>query len=526
MNKIAIARTERLRNSGGVSPDASLYIVPLLILFNKLKNAPIKYRAEMTVTAIYIWLKGISGQINNAEDIPELILINGDDECIPNAIRKVRSGNNSWCEYSHPFEEQGTTHYLWFPIPIYFSDYFLQIAREKQYRTPLLNPQGKTRLYRLLLNAWKTPTSLTSLRRVDKDVFQQYFWGCAQADNTLTAPVREVMFPEQEQHHRSASTYLTFDSDRIRGKIFDAYNRYISRLIKAARTLPVTGRRRDEVASCLVLYSKKMTFPLLSNVPELPSYLKAGGKITQYTAIGGYATEAVPPIIFGGKRALDEYEVINFFAQLDDWLCHLKPSKALSHSSFIEQESSWLTFYNAATTRMVLLFILLTGVRPTHAISIEWQYFMGEHVAFVSDKGQLRPIYLSDFLLSEIKHYLAFQTRVRATLPNIHKSKYLWFYLLDSGKTTPLSHKLLQQELNHLWPNKESYQLRHFFSYCASTTTNSYRLYDDDIARLMGHSNLGEHLGSDNIFPATVKKILSYANWLPKRLRLREMSYE
>lgn len=521
MNNNALGRKQRSKNAGGVFPNALSHAVTLAILLAKLANVEHSYRPEITLVALYLWLTGQMSNIKNVDDIPNVIRLSGSAPCAKNSIRNFNDKSEPWCEYSRPCNLNGTTVYLWQPIPTYFKNLFQNLISNSPYQVPLLNSEAKVRLFSLLTAAWKTPESLENYPREDKDIFANYFALCATADNTIGAITRSQMIDEDRLHHRSASYYQKLESDRIRARIFKAQNKYLKRILDAVRS------RDKRLLARFVVFTKTQSFSLLTSRPKLANYLAEDGLIPQFeldTTNGRQTSIISPSITIGSRRVVESNEVYNFTIRLHQHVTQLRPLGPIPATLDLERNADWLDYYNAATERVALLFILLTGVRPTHGVTIEWTYYLGSDIAYVKDKGKLRPIYLCRYLIEEIQRYLTLQFAIRSALPEVHTSTLLWFYIDSIGQHISLSNASLRKLMRQIWPGVVPYQLRHFFAQCAATSPQ-HRLLDDDIDRLMGHSNFGEHLGSDNIFPATVNKLMNYLNSIPASLSLREMHY-
>lgn len=508
-----LARKNRQRNAGGCYPDALPHAVTLAILLRKLARESPHDRPGMTVVALFLWLTQAWSEIKNAKDIPDFIKISGSTPCREHTFRTYYDGSLTWSEYALAYENEGQRHFLWQPIPTYLNAFFQPFISKLSYEVPFLKPAVKQRLFTLMEKKWKTPEPLRPFPRVRKDRFHHYLIDCALADNTLTATPRTQLVSPNRHHHKSATSYQQLDSDRVRYKVFEAHNRYLSRLIHAARDAQLQPH--------FELYLKNYSVNLITEHTKLASYLSQSGRIGQFvldTENGRKINIRSPAIRLGSKRYLDEMAVVQFFNQLAEQVGALKPRQAAA-------KSQWLSYYNAATSRIALLFILLTGVRPNHSISILTHYYSGEDMVFVKDKGRLRPVLVCDHLQQEIKHYQALQSSVLSLWTTHSLMDELWFYLDEQGNPYPLSNRALRHFMHQHWIGVVPYQLRHFFAQSAISHQSSTRLHDQDVDRLMGHSNLGEHLGSDQIFPATFEAMKAYLNQLPQRLGLKDIVY-
>ncbi|MBO7926368.1 hypothetical protein J5X91_08805 [Pseudoalteromonas sp. K222D] len=518
-----IARSNRLKNAGGCYPDALPYATTLAILLAKLAKVDVKTRPAITVVALFMWLTGNWRVINKPSDIPDFVKISGASPCRQYAFRNYNDGTVSWTEYARECKDKNKTTYLWQPIPTYLNQFFRTFITEKTYHIPFLTLKAKTTLFELMSKPWKTPNKLQSQPRVRKDSLQNYFIKCAQADNTLGAIVREQLIVDHQAHHRSAMYYQQLNSDRIRYKLFEAHNRYLSRLIDAARNA--------KFHSHFELYLKGFSLNLIKELTKKADYLSQPGEISQFeldTTQSGINKKRIPAILIGSRRSLDDNDVSHFFQKLHNLVEDAKKSisvKGPSKKSSSANQAALRDYYNKATYRIALLFIVLAGARPTHGISILSDYYSGGDITFIKDKGVLRQLILCDYLKQEIEHYLSLQSVIRTQL-NIHtKLDELWYTCNQNNVPIALTCRGLRLFMHQLWPGVVPYQLRHFYCHCANTHMFSDKLFDNDIDRLMGHENLGERLGSDRLSPRRFALMKDYLNMLPQRLRLKEFIY-
>ncbi|CAI85522.1 hypothetical protein [Pseudoalteromonas translucida] len=516
-----IARSNRLKNAGGCYPDALPYATTLAILLAKLAKVDVKTRPAITVVALFMWLTEDWRIIDKPDDIPDFIRISGASPCRQYAFRNYYDSTVSWTEYARACKDKNKTTYLWQPIPTYLNQFFQTFISEKTYDTPFLTQKAKTILFELMSKAWKTPHKLQGQPRVRKDSLQNYFIKCAQADNTLGAIVRVQLIADQQAHHRSARYYQQQSSDRIRRKIFDAHNRYLSRLIAAARNAKIN--------SYFVVYLKSYSVSLIKDNHEKAKYLSIPGIIKQFeldTSQNGESKVCTPAIMLGSRRSLDDKNVSLFFQSLQKEVEDAKESiyvKCSSQKSSSANHAALRDYYNKATYRIALLFIVLTGARPTHSISILSDYYSGSDITFIKDKGVLRQLILCDYLQQEIKHYLSLQTVIRSQL-NIHTElDELWYTCNEKNIPIALTCRELRLFMHKLWPGVVPYHLRHFYCHCANSHMFSDKLFDNDIDRLMGHENLGERLGSDILSPRRFALMKDYLNMLSQRIGLEAL---
>ncbi|MEZ9856782.1 site-specific integrase, partial [Vibrio breoganii] len=103
-------------------------------------------------------------------------------------------------------------------------------------------------------------------------------------------------------------------------------------------------------------------------------------------------------------------------------------------------------YYNARTYELALLFVLLTGTRPTHHISIEREACFDLQRALIKDKGRYRLIDIPNYLRQAIESYLKLQARVLQTLaPNGASAMGpLWYLIDENNVAVPLTAKTLR----------------------------------------------------------------------------------
>ncbi|MBH0002725.1 hypothetical protein [Pseudoalteromonas sp. SWYJZ12] len=519
-----VARSNRLKNAGGCYPDAVGHAVTLAILLKKLAKVDKKERTAMSIVALFIWLTQDWGSIDDPRDIPDFIKISGSTPCQEHAFRTYFDGTESWAEYARLCKDKNNTVYLWQPLPPQLNKFFQSFIAAQSYDTPFLTKKGKITLFELMHATWKTPRALAAEPRVRKNSFFRYFTQCVQIDNTL-GPITTVQLIEAQQaHHKSAMHYQTLDSDRIRYKIFEAQDRYLSRLIDATR--------RAKLYRYYDLFQKDHSVNLIDPPTKKAEYLLSQqGRISQFQLDNtNHSRDKVcsKAIKFGSRRSIEDTYVSEFFSKLDKLTRHPKILSTLNNDIDkhpLMYRSDLYEYYKNATYRIAFLFIVLTGARPTHSISILSDHYSGGDIVFIKDKGRYRQLILCDYLQNEIRQYLVFQSAVRIQFNSHFDMNELWYEIDIGGTQEALTSRKLRLFMHQLWPNVVPYQLRHFFCYCANSHTASEKLFDQDIDRLMGHEKLGEHLGSDFLSPAKFNELKTYLNTLPKRLKLKVMTY-
>ena len=513
----AIAKNNRKKNSGGIAPDA-LHVVNTLqiaiIHFNRLfhdseDNAPLLF------TFIYLWMTQQLDSLTAAEDIPSLSRVTGKDACAEHRLRIINLNGISWVEYALCYSTSTGVVWQWQPVPSALNHFFYRYVRtlNTTAQKPLLNVALKQQLWRFINKSWNTPKLCAQYGRLRKDVFFRYFTIMAQRCPYLSTSAKSVLLGNKTLHHRCATAYQRESSDQIRYKIFKAHNEYLERIVQTA------SRYRINLAIDSAHHHLSL---LLNTKVTLPAYLTTVGKIVVFERRKnprdhGYQYIELPTFWVGSDRALPLDDVRTFFLALDNNVKQHTVAK-------IATKPQLKAYYNALTYQLAFQFLMLTGARPTHAISLETRRCYGTFQSTLSDKGRYRTLYLCDYLQQAITHYLAIQQNLLTQLGSHASSPFLWFLFDENNQPLPLNARSMRQFMHQHWPYKSSnvkkivpYCLRHTFAQQALTSINP-QLTTQHIDRLMGHSSFGEHLGSDQCFPINKKILLQFLNPLPGKL--------
>ncbi|WP_419237878.1 hypothetical protein ACN08P_10870 [Photobacterium leiognathi subsp. mandapamensis] len=348
----------------------------------------------------------------------------------------------------------------------------------------------------------------------------------------ISAITKSVLLPEHYRHHASAKAYQKENSDQIRYQIFNMHNHYLDRLDNTSQQYAINLSINSSCHKISSLFDPKVT---------LPSYLNEGegfGKIYAFKRQRNYQDQGykfiqLPSVEIGSRRCLPKDTVIDFFKDIDDYV-----NKHATRLKWTKVQL--IDYYNACTYQLAFQFLILTGVRPTHALSLETQRCYGLKQAIHADKGRYRVIFLCNFLQQSIRDYLSLQKDILTQLKVETTSPYLWFLLDNKSQPLHLNAKMMRQFMQQHWPNKDKdnidpYCLRHTFAQLALTAINKKEneheheheherekellLTPQQIDRLMGHSSFGEHLGSDYCFPPNRKILLAFLNSLPTELK-------
>lgn len=515
--KAAIAKKNRSNNSGGIAPDP-LHVVNTLSIVLKHFNTMFECARDKEtclITFIYLWLTQQLENIKSTDNIPSLSRVTGSEPCDAHRLRIINVDGKSWVEYAQRYSTPHGVHWQWQPIPIVLNNFFYRYVKTLSTAAvkPLLNTQQKQQLWAFINKPWKTPKQYAKYGRLRKDVFFRYFTIMAQRCPYLSTSAKSILLPEHVLHHFSAKAYQKENSNQIRYKIFRAHNQYLERLDNTSKQYAINLSINNAHHKMNFLFDSKI-------IP--PTYLNQKGQIDAFERQKnannqGYQYIQLPSIEIGSRRSLSLDQVRLFFDAIDDHVKGCIPNQDWTKRQLID-------YYNALTYQLAFQFLILTGVRPTHALSLEKRRCYGVKQAIHSDKGRYRIIYLCNYLQASIRYYLSIQQGLLTRLNIKTTSPYLWFLLDKDNQALVLNAKIMRQFMHRYWPSQAMdthkivpYCLRHTFAQMALSHTDPH-LTTQQIDRLMGHSSFGEHLGSDLCFPANKKKLFSFLNHLPEKL--------
>lgn len=537
--KTSLAKQNRSLNSGGVMPDQIKIITTLVKLCHQLKNRSTKYdnQEKLFIVFLYLWLTHQLDDIGVKPDgeaqvdsdfIPDCIKVTAEAVCKAHTFRNVKYGNRSWTEYALLYHTKNDDQlYRWQPIPPSLHHIFNPFLSKMSYGTPWLTSKEKNNLFGLIKTTWSKPDRVKGFPSAVKQSFFKYFTHCVLIDNYLRNITKNVLLPMDKLHHKSSSAYQELDSGQIRAQIFQAQERFLSRLVKQANTLGLGELLiffrsiKNNNAPRSQRHKSKVHLLDVIDTNNIPDALKSQSIRHEYHHTSYVDVREIginEEITVGSKRMIEEHVVADGFKRLEEEILTAKPTQRVTLATHID-------YYNLCTNHLALLFILLSGTRPHHAISIEKRRSFNNQQVCIKDKGRLRPLFLGDYFKQQVEHYLVLQQALISRLPKAVHSELLWYLLDHNGNPTALSAKSLRMFMHARIPNKVPYMLRHRFCQCALTCITPVKLTNHQIDRLMGHSSYGEHLGSDHLFPASTKQMSAFLNTLHVRFNLQEIKY-
>ncbi|MCY9826473.1 hypothetical protein [Vibrio chagasii] len=529
-------RKNRNKQSGAPYPEAKPTVTSLTRIFKNLNRSqiPLKKREKFFFVFIYLWLTGELAFLRKQNDsakisdytLPDLFRQQAYKACQKNAFRTVIHESTSWVEYAIAYPVNHQSVYVWQPVPSRLNPFFQRFLSQRGYERPFLSSNEKDELKTLIEKRWKQH-GLDELEQSvgRKDNLINYFNICVQNDNLLSALPRYVLTHQHHRvHHSNARYYQQETSDRIRAKIFRAHERYLERLIFEIRALnfeeKFTVERRTKNRSGVErIYLVDTTL-----VQNVPSALEAHSlNQLDYKKGESKPSSAQTPIMIGSRRSVDVVTLARFFHQVE--------SDILARSISIEPERSveaFLSYYNLCTYHLVLCFLLCTGVRPTHHLSIESRRYFPGKKASVKDKGHYREIFINKYLTEQIHQHQRLQQRLRSLLPAqaFHLDKEVLWYLIDDNKQAQtVSAGLLRQFLKQRGATFVAYSIRHTFAQFALEHVAPSSLSNAQLDRLMGHANLGEDIGNDHIFPLHRQQLIQHINRIASNFNLQKVCY-
>ncbi|MDV7106008.1 hypothetical protein R3X26_16495 [Vibrio sp. TH_r3] len=529
-------RKNRNKQSGAPYPEAKLTVTSLARIFKDLNRSQIslKKREKYFFVFIYLWLTGelasLRKQDNSAKisnyTLPDLFRQPAYQSCQKNAFRTVMHESTSWVEYAIAYPIKNDIVYLWQPVPSRLNPFFQRFISQRSYQRPFLSQQEKAALKTMIERRWKQH-GLDELERSvgRKDNLINYFNLCIQKDNNLSALPRHVLAHQYHGiHHKHARHYQQETSDRIRAKIFRAHERYLERLIFEIRALNfeekfTVERRTKNRSGTERVYLVDTT--LIQTVPAALTTHSIGQ--LHYHKDKSKPSSTLPPILVGSQRSIDVVTLATLFRQVEKAI--LTQFRALDDHYSLD---AFLTYYNLCTYHLTLCFLICTGTRPTHHISIEsGRYFPGKN-ASVYDKGHYREIFISDYLAQQIAQHQILQKKLASLLPTqaLRLEKDVLWYLIDDNKEAQyVSAHLLRQFLKQQGATFVAYSIRHAFAQYALEQIHPFSLSNAQIDRLMGHATIGENLGNDHLFPLHRQQLVHHINSIASNFNLQKVCY-
>ncbi|QIJ04127.1 MULTISPECIES: hypothetical protein [Shewanella] len=530
----ANAKQNRKLNAGSVMLDRLSTNTALIKVFyqaNKLSQRT--NSAVLLVVFLYFWLtqklddflKLDDEEIASSDSILHCYRVRSSDECKAHRFKNQKfEDGKSWTYYAREIiTKDGDTVFEWQPIPNSLIHIFKPFVSSQNYDKEWLTEVEKQQLFNLIHQKWRKPAEIEHFPSVKKQQFLQYITHCIRVDNELSSLTKSLLLPENKLHHRHAAAYLQKNSEQVRAEIFHAQDRYLSRLFTFANDLGLSKLLTLRFSSSAKVSKTKLPdISLLNdnarrNIPADITNSRVG--VSFHNKLIGEELEKHidESINYGSQRILPESEIVAIFRNLNDEIISSTSAKKLSATALID-------YHNLCANHVALLFILLTGTRPTHAISINKQSHYDYCRATIKDKGVIREITICDYLRQQILYYLTLQQKLISQLKLSSVLPWNWHLYDESGQAVAITAKSLRQFLHQRAPGVVPYVLRHQFSQSAATSIIP-KLTTHQIDRLMGHSEYGERLGSDHVFPPSREQQALFLNSLPTRYGLKELKY-
>ncbi|WP_305814144.1 hypothetical protein [Photobacterium leiognathi] len=516
----AIKKTNRYNNAGGIFPSAlntTHALIAIISLIQKKAPSPKKIN-KLILMFFYLWLTNNLKKINAISDIPDLVKVSGSENASPHALRIFRSDGISWAEYSLNYQHDDET-YLWQTVPNYINHFFtLQLQEKMSYGTPLLNNKEKDLLLTILKTSWEMPAQIKHRTKSRKPQFYCYFSSFIALDPQVPVIAKYIFLGKDALHHNSARYYQKTNSDYIRHSIFETQTRALKRLSKVlndhAYTLyfDVHGEKQSLFQQLNYDFVSKEEDD--NNKPPLiKSYIKEkhGSR---------WEKKEIAPLTIGSLRPLDISDIREFFKSIGTAIDNKAKQPNMTTKQLRE-------LYTLLTYQIACEFLILTGCRPTHSISIELKRCFNLSNVLISDKGKFRTLFICEYLKQRITHYQSIQHVLLNKLGITSTPSTLWFLIDENNEAKPLNAKLTNQFIQKYWPENavtpaneiDAYRFRHTV---AQTALNHQDppLTSQQIDKLMGHSKLGEHYGNDQLLPTHKQTLLSFLNNLPELFKL------
>lgn len=530
MKVAALKKQQRQHDTGGVYPQP---IAVCRTLCNglhqcRMKNAQhermTRCEERMLFHFIWIWLTGDLAAIAHPCDIPRLTVLTGSEPCQAHALRRVRLNGISWVEYALPYPTgQGET-WLWQPVPDGLNHFFATALSHSTEHWGL-SGSDKALFCQRLTQKWRVPAPLRGLDRLRRQRFFDYFRTMAAQDDSLSHLAKRLLIGAEGVHHRNAATYQRQSSNSLRAQIFVAQSRHVERLRLAVANSPLAALLQVPTPG------RAEWQPLLQPTTPLPAHLTVAGKIVAYhldQSAGSRGYTELAALYIGSQRPLAVEQARRFFRHLH--------AVGEARARAVYRVSTLCDLINFRVYELALLFVALTGTRPTHAISVLRDLCYERQVALIYDKGRWRQVVLCDHLRRAISRLEGLYQRLARMTDLAPTSPLMWYTLQRGGDqpiaALPLCAKTLRKFMAEHWPpavgadrSAVPYQLRHLFAQHALESSDP-RLTPQEIDRLMGHARLGEQLGNANHFPLSQARIARHLAGMVDFLQLPAIDEE
>ena len=508
----AIKKTNRYNNSGGVYPSAlNITHTLIAIIFSINKKAPSpKIANKLMLMFFYLWFTDQLKNIRRISDIPNVMKVSGTKAASPHTLRIFRSSSMSWAEYSLTYQHDDAA-YLWQPIPDYINHFFTRQLQDKMsYETALLNSKEKALLFTILQKPWLAPAPIKKRTKSRKPQFYRYFSAFIALDPQVFVIAKYIFIGESALHHKNAHRYQMANSDHIRYSIFMSQSRALKRLSKILNDQAYI-LYFDEHGEKQPLFQQQ-DFGFISkenHQPIIKSLIKEmHGNRWQHKELA--------PITIGSKRSLPINDIRLFFKSIGSDIDNMAQQPNITTKQL-------KALYTLLTYQVAAEFLILTGCRPTHSISVELNRCFNLSSVLISDKGKFRTLFICEHLRERITHYQTIQHILLNQLGITTTPSALWFIIDENNQATALNAKLMNQFIQQYWSNNAitpkseivSYRFRHTFAQTAHNHQEP-QLTSQQIDKLMGHSNLGEHYGNDQLLPVHKQTLLRFLHQLPE----------
>ncbi|WP_028117859.1 hypothetical protein [Ferrimonas senticii] len=489
MSRSHIRKHNRSHNAGSPPPDYT-HVMHSLRRMNK------DLSPEEMVVWLILWLQNrLSNDLTEEQLLQFVKVRNNVTPCADGQVRTSFDGTVSWTEFSHGVHRDGID-YIWLPLPEAIHVFCHKIISKLRNGQPLLSARQATHLLtKIRARQRHRGSSSTQFKLARKSVLNAFWLNLARSDGRFNVVSFTVLFGSDKLHHRHAIHYQREDISRCRHQILELYNRGFHNISEAAVKAGV------EYQFLFTMDGKRLQNRTTPSAPKHHKQYK-----DRIFAIKRTPTvEEIPDAIIGGKRAIDLSIVPAIFSAINASVKQLKPTKRGS-------KRQHQGYFNARTMQLALQTIALSGMRPTNQVSpsaASWHRPM----ASVSDKGELRPLYINRFLADRIDQYLQLQQQV---LPPNHTDNHRPLLMLvdDLGQPTPLTSKALRAYLRQFSDAIVPYQLRHACAQGLQELGESKQL----IAKVMGHYHDGEQYDVSWHTPDSRQRIITALDSLTSHL--------
>ncbi|MBY5947427.1 hypothetical protein [Photobacterium rosenbergii] len=468
-----IAKSNLSKSPGSVFPDANKSMQRLRYLF--LHDLSVE---QLTIT-LTLWLTSKLSKVNSENPVPEFVRLRASDPIRPNSYRIIKEGGDeSWVEFSIQTQIQKKNVLFWQPAPRAFNQLFWQALRHKSYNKPIIPDKEKNQLSQFLTSSLTRFPEQQNIPIAHKTAWNNYITHCAHKDAQLNALAKASLITEKKLAYGSSCYYIATTTRHLRRDNYQAYNRYINRLLSAAKKEGISAFTNENDP-----YHD--TDPLLNKNASEAGYLNREANTIPIVIIKNQVITEDEGVYVGTRRRVSTDQASRWLQTLNLELANIRPKSRKPVTTQL------IAYHNLLTHIIAIHLITYCGCRPTHAISPA-KGAIGLSSMCLRDKGKARIINFPRHIKVYIAHYRQHLQLIYSRFGVLHtENEPLLFLLNTSGKKEFLTAKSLRRFTAASSNAHVPYHFRKAYAQSLFEVGCPTHIFN----RLMGHSQYGEQFG-------------------------------